>query len=311
MKTKIIALLIALVVLAGVASAGLLTYYGTITGTATDVKQSIVIDGLSVSDVQQTYDIEEGMGGNKYTDTFTIKNRANISGYIAFGTNSDEAVTTRYLAEVRLHGKDASNDYSEIGSMEAYLTYQLDADEFNYDFTASGLEEGIDYTLIYYKDNVDGVERYDPTVWGGAGGKVISTGLTSPSGDLMMHGSVNMAGDIPYSDDWNTGDHYDVNFNKADYGDCNNGCDDYDMRTGAKIWLVPADTMTGGNLPVQLWRPDRFVFETDLINYDDSGDGVGLRIGANSEFKLIIENTFAINTVPGTYIVTTTIAPVV
>ena len=56
--------------------------------------------------------------------------------------------------------------------------------------------------------------------------------------------------------------------------------DSYTHCNGAKIWLVPSDCYTvdgdsDGN-KVTTWSPSGFLFETDMIWYDDVGSSVGL-----------------------------------
>lgn len=313
MKTKIIAVLIAMVVLAGVGSAGLLTYYSTITGTASDVQQAIVVDEDDYT-IVQPYTIDNGMGGNTYTESFDVANRADIPGYVSFSstlinkTSGDVetgVVTTKYLAEVQLCSKNAGSWTPTCDIMNGILTYELNNEEFVYKLEATGLTDDAGYSLIYYADKPD---RF--VDWGGNNpGALIGTGVAN-SGMVVMSGSVDIGMDLPHADDFNTGEYLDSenNWLPADYGQAP---DFYDMRTGAKVWLILSDHYDTETKTVTTWNPTMSLFEMDLINYDDTGKGVGLRIGANSEFELIIENTFAINTVPGNYTVTTTIAPVV
>jgi len=312
MKTKIIALLIALVVLGGVGSAALLQHYGVVKGTG-DVAQAIVIDDNNY-DITTEYNITnetvENYAGCSYNETFTIKNRADIPGYIEFVTDNDVAVTTRYLAEVQLCSKTAGTWTPNCNVMSGTLTYELNNNKFVYKLKATGLTDGEEYSLIYYADEPD---RF--VDWGGDNpGALIGTGVAN-SGMIVMSGSENLGMDLPHSDDFNTGDYLDSenNWLPADYGQAP---DFYDMRTGAKVWLILSSHYDADNKTVTKWDPTKSLFETDLINYDDTnngqpGCGKALRIGANSEFELIIENTFAIDTQPGTYTVFTTIVPIV
>jgi len=70
--------------------------------------------------------------------------------------------------------------------------------------------------------------------------------------------------------------------NIYDYGYCESP-DNYTVCHGAKIWLIPASALDGGNLPVTVWPPtDKWLFETNLIWYDDLNVGstgpVGLTV---------------------------------
>jgi len=318
MKTKIIAVLIAAMVLVGVGGAALLSHYSTIEGVGT-VQQSIVVDGNSYTNpITQSYTITNdsfggNYGGNVFTESFVVTNRADIPGYVTITTNpaNDLAVTTKYLASLTLDNKNPA-DWSRItgDGVKGVLTYELNARDFNFDFTATGLDN-IEYALVYYADEPD---RYDN--WGGANpGAVIGIG-TAVNGQMRMDdvfgtNSVDLEMDLPNPLDFNTGDYYDSDWEVADYGKSDN----YKMRTGAKVWLVPTNDLTlGTDLPLIAWNPETYLFETDLINYDDTNNaqpdcGQALRIGANSKFTLIIENTFDLATTPGTYAVTTDVSP--
>jgi hypothetical protein len=70
--------------------------------------------------------------------------------------------------------------------------------------------------------------------------------------------------DLPRSPDWNINP-------VPDYCDNHNGFDDYNTCAGAKIWLVPTSNLTSEiSLPLNAWNPSTYLFETDLINYNDT-----------------------------------------
>ena len=73
-----------------------------------------------------------------------------------------------------------------------------------------------------------------------------------------MSGSPDLGMDLPHPDDAN-GYHYDYT----------QVPDLYNNATGAKIWLVPSSDYDAGAKKVTAWSPDDFLFETDLITYDD------------------------------------------
>ncbi len=158
-----------------------------------------------------------------------------------------------------LENKDAIWDVISDGK-NGTLTYNTSGDTFNYTLVASGLSD-ISYSLIYYADK-------DPRFqsWGGDNpGKVIGT--FTASGGAINSGlqTPNLGMDLPESPDWN--------INPApDYCDDHNGFDDYNTCVGAKIWLVPTSDLTGGNLPLASWNPANYLFETDLINYNDTNN---------------------------------------
>lgn len=136
------------------------------------------------------------------------------------------------------------------------LVYEATGPEFAYCFSATGLEVDTDYSLIYYADTEN---RF--VDWGGDNpGAVIATFVADTNGDIATaSGSVELNMSLPAPEDAN-GYHYDYTAEP----------DGYAHPFGAKIWLVPTDCLTDGNLPVVVWSPNRFLFETDLIYYVDT-----------------------------------------
>jgi len=179
-------------------------------------------------------------------EVLDMMNNAEHNGY--------EVFVPQETGVLNLHEKDS--DTWEIVTDGAWgaLFYNLSGKEFQYLFYGYGLE-ATEYSLIYYADYED---RY--VDWGGDNpGAVIATGTASS--DLVMAGSIDLAMDLPDEDDYN----YDTH-------DYSGAPDFYDHAHGAKIWLVPSACLTGGDLPVVVWSPDDFLFETDLIWYDDTDD---------------------------------------
>lgn len=306
-KTKIIGVLVALVVLAGVASAALLGYYSEIIGGA-NVEQSIVVDGNNWN-VPVEYLI--GCSAGKYTSgPFRVENRANIAAYIEFetvvtdntGIGGLSGVTTTYWSKLKLDNKNTVTWQPIDDSIEGELMYQLNSDIFNYEFEAMGLNSETEYCLIYYADRQDRFIN-----WGGDNpGALIGTGTPDVNGKLAISGSTALSMDLPdcTTPDWNCNP-------DLDYCDMHNTHDDYDMCCGAKVWLVPCGDYNEVEKKVNWANHGSYLYETDMINYDDTNDGInGLRICWNSEFDLYIVNDFDINIAPGTYTVTTTVKPV-
>jgi hypothetical protein len=151
-------------------------------------------------------------------------------------------------------------DWGIIGgdNTQGILSYNASGETFDYNFTAQGLVDG-EYALIYYADYED---RYNQ--WGGDNpGAVIGIGTTDGSGNLVMSGSPDLGIDLP--------DPQDANSDISNHNYCG-APDNYAHCTGAKIWLVPTSDLTGGNvLPLTAWNPSSYLFETDLITYDDTG----------------------------------------
>jgi hypothetical protein len=162
-----------------------------------------------------------------------------------------------YGATMDLENKNTSTWVPIVDGIGGTLGYNLSGPTFDYGLNATGLADG-DYSMIYYADTGD---RYDD--WGGVVatgvGRVIGTGVSS-GGVLMISGSVELNMDLPCLPDAN-----------AYFYDYTQAPDGYANATGAKIWVVPTSVLTSGAMPVSTWTPnDNWLFETNLINYDDT-----------------------------------------
>lgn len=299
-------LLIVVVALAISASAALLSQFGEMTGTAT-VEQSVTLDGTGCIGNVCTYEIGDSpaIAGNSYVDgPMTIVNNADQPISIRFATTyaavndsdlTDSEVTTRYYAILNLTSKDLS--WNPTDAMKATLTYDLVSPEFNYELVAEGLQANTSYVLIYYADKLN---RF--VEWGGDNpGALIATVTTNGSGNLEVSDSINLKMNLPQAVDWNAGpdaiDEY-----------CG-GSDDFGLCQGAKIWLIPSSDYDNATKKLTAWNPSTYLFETDLITYDDSDtDGEGLAVG-HGHFDMYIENTFHPLAMPDTYTIITTIVP--
>jgi len=158
-----------------------------------------------------------------------------------------------YLCE-----KDASWSIVPDGAW-GKLKYNLSGPTFDFVFNGHGLQPNTPYSLIYYAD-------FDPrfTTWGGNNpGALIATGTTNRGGNIHLAGSEELNMNLPSSSDWNIAP-------VPDYCDYHNGFDDYDHCSGAKIWLVPSSDYNAGIKKVIAWNPTQYLFETDLIWYDDT-----------------------------------------
>lgn len=137
------------------------------------------------------------------------------------------------------------------------LKYNLEGPEFEYLFNGHGLAVNTTYSLIYYADFED---RFN--YWGGNNpGALIAEGTSNDEGDLHLKGSIDLKMDLPCEPDANIATH---NYTGApDY---------YANAHGAKIWLVPSSMYDSDAKKVTTWSPDDFLFETDLIWYEDTDD---------------------------------------
>jgi len=298
----VLATLIALMFI-GIASAGLLDHYNTITVNAT-VKQSIVVDGKDITEPISD-DLPNAVGGGTYCFAHYIKNRAPIDGTVSFSLPTvnghgagPDGVTVTYKDSVHLENKNPA-DWSIISgdNIEADVTFGLVGEEFAYTLEATGLTSGTEYALIYYADYEDRENN-----WGGNNpGAILGIFTADSDGAISYSYSLDIGMDMPHVDDWN-------NAPPADY---TVAPDNYNHETGAKIWLVPTSDLTNNNaLPLTAWNPDDYLFETELIRYFDNANNE-ITIPAGEFIDFVICYEFAIDIVPGTYTITTTVSPIV
>ena len=159
------------------------------------------------------------------------------------------------VAHLYLYEKDPG-DWSivEDGAW-GKMKYNLEGPEFDFVFNGHGLDANTDYSLIYYADKPD---RY--VNWGGDNpGALILSGTSNSEGDIHLAGSIELDMDLPCEPDAN------MNISEHDYS---GEPDYYTHATGAKIWLVPSSDYVK---PAMIaWNPTEYLFESDLITYDDT-----------------------------------------
>ena len=130
--------------------------------------------------------------------------------------------------------KDPSGEWPVVdGGAWGKMKYNLSGSTFNFVFNAHGLEADTDYTLIYY-----------PDPWPGDGLICLGTGTANTNGDVHIKARVN-TGDLPA---------------EADEND------------GAKIWLVLSSDVECDNSGMIGWNPTEYLFEYDLITFDDTDE---------------------------------------
>ena len=114
------------------------------------------------------------------------------------------------------------------------MVYNLSGPTFDFVFNGKGLNEGVDYSLIYYKDP-----------WPGGPAKCLASGVANGGGNVHLAGSVELNQDL------------------ADSADPNDGTN------GAKIWLVKSSDVNCGT-GLTGWNPTEYLFEGAGIFYDDT-----------------------------------------
>ena len=315
-KASPIAMAVIGLMVAGVASAALLTVYVTAIGTA-DVKQSVVFGN---GDTHKEYIIGDSpaIAGNTYTEDYNLKNKSVTTAPIEFVTNQcivggghcgdtnhdEDGVDTSYWSSVVLENKSHTNwtnwVIEDTDGTKGTLTYELASGTFNYEFEATGLTTEEDYSLIYYADKQD---RF-ANPGGDNPGALIAEFTADSNGDILATiGSKNLAMNLPHADDWN---------GSAEANYCGNAeGDNFDLCRGAKIWLVPSDDYDEGTKEFSGWSDlTDVLMETDLITYDDTDtDTIALNM-FEGKLNFFIKNVLDVALAPGEYKVKTSVNPV-
>ena len=146
------------------------------------------------------------------------------------------------IAHLYLYEKVMSGGVWEIieGGAWGKMEYKSVGSVFDFVFNGKGLEAGEDYSLIYY-----------PDPWPGTGLIVLGSATANNGGNVHIAGSVDTDGNLPFDSDENA--HVDT----TTYDDGS---------TGAKIWLVQSDNISGDSL--SSWPlMGIFLFEEELINF--------------------------------------------
>jgi len=141
------------------------------------------------------------------------------------------------MAFVELWEKDATTwEIVEDGAW-GKLKYNLEGSTFDFVFNGHGLEADTEYSLIYYADPWPGDNP----------GALIASGTSNEWSDIHLMGSAELGMDLP--------DPSDANY-----------VTDPD---GAKIWLVLSSDYDADECKMTGWNPAEYLFEYDLITYDD------------------------------------------
>jgi len=143
---------------------------------------------------------------------------------------------------------DGSCDWPIIDGAWGKMKYNLSGDEFEFVFNGHGLMPGEDYTLVYY-----------PDPWPVVGLICLGEGTANAEGDVHIANSVDTEGDLPTEAD----DNADPLKTTYCFGE-----------TGAKIWLIPTSDVNCASQTMVAWNhaTDIYLFEEELINFDDTDD---------------------------------------
>lgn len=246
-------------------AAGLLTYYGQ-THVTIDVTQPISVEGDGAY-------ILDGIAGQEpfLGDAIKISNSADFPVNVLVTDDAEEGINVSYVGVLELTKKD-TNTWEPIEGSEIELTYTVVGEEFEF----SEIPDG--YTLIYYKDEVVGLDNR----------------TANPRPAITVTSTI---GSLPQNDD--------VNMELENY--CQDP-DNYDHCNGAKLWIVPNGDITGETLS---WaNMANYYYETDLIYYFANANGE-ITVPANSFIEFYPEYTLAGNLETDNYTITTLVEPIV
>lgn len=141
--------------------------------------------------------------------------------------------------------------------ISANVTFETVDDHFNFTVTGNVGACGC-YYLIYYADYEDRDNNYG----GDNPGMCIASIAANHAGDIVDVTKHDFNINLPEPPDWNMQPDPEDEY----CGDPDN----YDHCCGAKLWIVPCDAYNDSSYTVTDWsNMDMFLFETDLIWFDD------------------------------------------
>ena len=154
--------------------------------------------------------------------------------------------------------------HSEADGRVGLLKYDSLAENFNYNFLGTNLQNGESYSLIYYADDWPGDGQTHST------GFLIDKGIANSNGILILNGSKDIGTNLPNIDDKN-------------------------YPYGGKIWLVNSSSYNETSHKINGWNPNtQWLWDNwpGLIRYAKSFDGNPSQsqtvhfndLGANSQF---------------------------
>jgi len=229
-------------------------------GNKMHISKAFTIEGGSV--VNFVYDITVFEAGKSGKGKYILKPQIGESGADKEFRERERVSNTvqagkSNIGHLYLYSKDADgeddisgneDDWSIVdGGAWGKMKYNLSGANFDFVFNGHGLVEGSEYTLVCY-----------PDPWPGNDLICLGSGIVNEDGDVHIKDSIN-TGDLPIAADQNNID------NEDKYEWIN---EDYN---GAKIWLVLTnDVQCGENSEMAGWNPEEYLFENNLITFDDT-----------------------------------------
>ena len=160
------------------------------------------------------------------------------------------------IAHLYLYEKDPVNWSIVDNGSWGKMRYELSGDVFDFVFNAHNLTPYLNYTLIYY-----------PDPWPGNGLICLGSDMVNDEGNVHIRSRID-TGDLPNSSDSN-------------------------YPNGSKIWLVLSDDVDCLNKKMIGWHPSEYLFEYDLIVFDDIDDEPEIEEEENDDMV----STYATNAV--------------
>lgn len=141
-------------------------------------------------------------------------------------------------AHLYLYEKTPSGSWPIVeGGAWGKMTYNKSGPTFDYVFNGHGLIPEGSYELIYYPDK-------DGNPWPRTDIICLGSGVANVDGDVHVQNSVETDTDLPSTT--------------------------VDINPGAKIWLVESAAVDCTTNTMSGWNPTAYLFEYDLINFDDT-----------------------------------------
>lgn len=302
--------IVAVLASAGLASAALLSHYGKITGTV-DVQQSVLVDGGDYLQIN-TYGSGTVAGNTIRDGPHTLLNQADVPVTVTLETaqsgdgtpdNDVEGITTTYTTTVT-----ESSSYDDYYNNARIMVSKKVGDMKVSEFLASDLEYTVNVTSNpLFAPNIcfwitDGTNTYVVEAWGK---DWTGTGLHTVTIQDFFSGAMG----------------YEVTVDTT-YGQANRispdgtylpsatALDDFKAMYGSWTVLSAQVRAQAGAAGGQVIRPVQFKAAGITINIPEASYGItSLTLQPGEMLNFYIVNKFNAALVPGTYKITTTVAP--
>jgi hypothetical protein len=318
---QIPAVLIALLAIAGLASAGLLSYYGIIKGTAT-LEQSVFLDGKNVKNgsLEITYSYTGAAGDTVVDGPHKLVNNANVPAKISFKTTCCNSTTGQCGYGTRQACEGITTTVtSTITESSSYADYVNDSQRL-VALKVSGLTlndlltKDLEYTVDVvsnpkFAPNInifitDGTNYRVIHAWGkdwlASGLQTVkfselvnrTKGYGASIRNSLLPPDISTPGPNADSD----GYYRDVDKLKSDFGNWH-------------VYFVEVRAQAGA-AGGQVIRPVTFKAAGVTIDVPDSDSITEITLQPGELLNFYIKNSFAINLIPDTYTITTSVVPV-